>query len=84
MDANAFAARDPRVDFDVNNLKLERSAGDAVQLKVKRPEQQNTGTVDSIVNNISQGRLVVLKSIAEVPQRVAKMQARGWVVQQPL
>ncbi len=47
------------VDFNVNNLKVERN-GRLVQLALKKPTQENAGTVDSVCSDIVSGVLAAL------------------------
>ncbi len=78
VDATAFSGSDPRVDFDVNNLKLQRSAGGA-RIIQKYPDQG--GSVESICDNIRQHKLTCVKSLSEIPTiRISKMKTRGWKI----
>lgn len=67
------------VDFNVNNLKVERN-GRLVQLALKKPTQENAGTVDSVCSDIAAGTLRLLRPVNEISERVNKMQSRGWTM----
>ncbi len=80
VDSHVFSGSDPRVDFDVNNLKLQRGAGGAEIIK-KYLDQG--GDVDSICDNIRQHKLTCVKKLSEIPTlRISKMKDRGWTIVQ--
>ncbi len=79
VDSVAFSGSDPRVDFDVNNLKLERNSASSARIVQKYPGQG--GTVENICDNIRHHRLTCVKKVSEIPSvRISKMKSRGWTI----
>ena len=87
VDTVFWAQKDPLVDFDVNNLKLDLDqAKGKVKLSLKYPDQDKSGAgIDGICANIRARVCHVMKPlVGMVPGRVTKMQSRNWhVVLQP-
>ncbi|XP_004364710.1 hypothetical protein CAOG_01842 [Capsaspora owczarzaki ATCC 30864] len=78
VDALAFAQRDPRIDFDVNNLRVVKVDEQTAQIELKYPGQPAGATVDGIVQHIRSRCMRAFKPLGDLTQRVQKMQARGW------
>lgn len=80
VNTERFLQKDGKVDFDVNNLKIERKGNRIV--KGKKFQDQG-GNVDEICYNISRMHLFVLKPNNEISARIAKMRDRGWTINYP-
>jgi hypothetical protein len=80
VDSQVFEKLDPRVDFDVNNLKVERFSLTQARLGIKYANQRGASSVVAICCNIRVKTLLVIKPISEVTQRIQKMSGRGWKV----
>jgi hypothetical protein len=82
VDSVAFAKQEPpppKVDFDVNNLRLKRSDdGIRASLDLKYPAQ---GTVESIISHINARTLKLVKRPNEISARITKMKQRGWTIE---
>ena len=74
VDTQAFAKQDRRVDFDVNNLKLQPVPG-VIALKVVRADYP---PLDTVLSNCRNRVFCVLKNEEEVLARILKMKRRGW------
>jgi hypothetical protein len=77
VDAHHFMQNDPRIDFDVNNLKMEADGKLVMKYALENRD------VASILSNIRMHTLVVLKPALEVSDRIDNMRKRGWNVTFP-
>ncbi|KAK9812983.1 hypothetical protein WJX72_006801 [[Myrmecia] bisecta] len=79
VDAYAFAQKDARVDFDVNNLKLASDGS----LQIKSGAMPAATNLNQIIANVQAKRLLVCKPAREVTDRIKKMRERGWQITYP-
>ena len=82
VDSVAFARSEPapaRVDFDVNNLKVQASADKSSACLALKYEGQG-GSVETIRRNIQQKQLCLVKKPNEITARIEKMRNRGWKI----
>lgn len=81
VDAMAFARRNPDVDFDVNNLKINQSHG--IQIKQVQGQAKEATNLQQIMANVQAKQLFVLKPVGSVNGRIEKMKLRGWKIMFP-
>ncbi|CAF4081434.1 unnamed protein product [Adineta steineri] len=68
-----------RIDLDVSNLSLERNYPRELGMRIDVTESPYSIELESIVENIMEGRFRVLRPIdAFVKERIDKMVQRGW------
>lgn len=82
VDSIAFARSEPapaRVDFDVNNLKVQASVDKSSAYLALKYEGQG-GSVETIRRNIQQKQLCLVKKPNEITARIEKMRSRGWKI----
>ena len=76
--------KDPRIDFDCNNLKCCKSSGGAPTMQLKRPKETAEG-LPALVVRMQTKTLTVLKRPDEAGMsiRISKMSGRGWNITYP-
>ena len=68
-----------RIDFDVNNLSLEKDYTKELGMKVDIQSKPYSIELETIVQNIKDKRFQILRPIdSSMDIRIAKMKSRGW------
>jgi hypothetical protein len=80
VDSEHFAKGDGKVDFDVNNLKLQPPTAKNGEDFIAHKFANQGGSVPTIVQNARSRKLCVLKNPGEVSERIDKMRGRGWKI----
>lgn len=81
VDTEAFAKRNPEVDFDVNNLKLTQTH--TIEIKALHGQRKEATDLKQVLANIRDKQLYVLRPVASVNGRIEKMKSRGWKIMFP-
>jgi HrpA-like RNA helicase/O-acetyl-ADP-ribose deacetylase (regulator of RNase III) len=79
VDALYFKNIDPRVDFNINNLRMHTVAQKTrAQIMVKNDAQEGAGTLAEMERDCRRKYFRCLKPKNEITGRIAKMLNRGW------
>lgn len=78
VDAKHYMALETHVDFDGCNLMVSNAGAGSPQLRLKYPGQG--GSVDAVCANIRQKKLVVIRNVNKMSERISKMKQRGWKI----
>lgn len=78
VNAKHYMTQESHVDFDGCNLMVSNAGEGNPQLRLKYPGQG--GDVATVCANIRQKKLVVIRNINKMSERIDKMKQRGWKI----